>query len=352
MGWTNAGAGARWPVTLSFEEALEESSTYPKRHLLLGNGFSIACRRDIFLYDKLFERADFSDLSPSVRLAFRALGTSDFERVIKVLRDASDVLEAYPDAPTHVRQQLRDDADRLREVLVETIASSHPSHPASITESEYAACREFLQHFTSVYTLNYDLLLYWTVMHTAQGEAPRSDDGFRKPPDDFDAGYVTWDPSQSHDQSMWYLHGALHVFDTGTEVQKYTWNNTGVRLINQIRDALQRDYFPLFVAEGTSAEKYERIRHSDYLAKAYRSFQEITGALFVLGHSLAANDEHFLKVIERGKVRHLFVGLFGDPEHPNNKAIMRRASLMPSRRRRGALTVSFYDSASARVWGK
>lgn len=337
---------------LTFAEALAEVAGYSKRHLLLGNGFSIACRQDIFLYGKLFERADFSALSSSAREAFALLETSDFEKVIKVLRDAARVLQAYPEIPTTVRRQLEDDAAGLREVLVKTIASSHPAHPGEISEAEYSACREFLKNFDSTYTLNYDLLLYWTVMHTEDGVRPKSDDGFRKPQDDFQAEYVTWEPSQSHGQDMWYLHGALHVFDTGTEIQKYTWNNTGIRLIDQIRSALNRDYFPLFVAEGTSAEKLEHIRHSDYLAKAYRSFQSITGALFVLGHSLADNDQHFLKVIERGKIKHLFVGLFGSPSSEANMLIVKRANQIASARRRQDLKLSFFDSSSARVWGR
>ncbi|MWT96673.1 DUF4917 family protein, partial [Escherichia coli] len=127
----------------------------------------------------------------------------------------------------------------------------------------------------------YDLLLYWTQMHTAEGEPPDSDDGFRASADDFDASYVVWEPGQSHEQNMWFLHGALHVFDSGIEIQKYTWSKTGVRLIDQIRDALSKNLFPIFVSEGTSAEKYERIRHNDYLAKAYRSFGSIGGALFI-----------------------------------------------------------------------
>jgi len=189
-------------------------------------------------------------------------------------------------------------------------------------------------------------------MHTEEGTDPSSDDGFRKPDYDYEADYVTWESGQSHDQNVWYLHGALHVFDTGTEIQKYTWVNTGVRLIEQTRDALSRNYFPLFVAEGTSAEKLERIRHSDYLAKAYRSFQSITGALFILGHSLTSNDEHFLKLIEKGKVQHLFVGIFGDPDSPGNRSIIRRAELMVQARKKSpALAVSFFNSATAKVWG-
>ncbi len=96
---------------------------------------------------------------------------------------------------------------------------------------------------------------------------------------------------------------------------------TGIRLIDQIRDALGRNYFPLFVSEGTSAEKYEHIRHSDYLAKAYRSFCSIQGAVFIYGHSLAENDDHYLKRISRGKVAHLYIALHGDPDSAGNKFI-------------------------------
>ncbi|MGB8991430.1 MAG: DUF4917 family protein [Desulfobaccales bacterium] len=347
------------PKLLSFNQAILKSATYSKRHAMLGNGFSIACRPDIFVYGKLFERADFSKLSPSARKAFDALGTSDFERVIKTLRDAEKVLSVYKGASEKIKEAMLKDAEGLREVLVKTIASSHPERPGDITNDEYAACRLFLKNFNDIYTLNYDLLLYWTLMHTDEGEHPSSDDGFRKPDYDYEADYVTWEPGQSHGQNVWYLHGALHVFDTGTEIQKYTWVNTGIRLIEQTRDALSRDYFPLFVAEGTSAEKIERIRHSDYLAKAYRSFQSIGGALFIFGHSLASNDEHFLTLIEKGKVQHLFVGIFGKADSPANRKIIRRAermaqvreSVTQARKKYQALSVSFFDSATAEVWG-
>jgi Domain of unknown function (DUF4917) len=236
---------------------------------------------------------------------------------------------------------------------VETIAHSHPTWPGELTEAEYAACRTFIAYFDSVYTFNYDLLLYWVHMHTEEGVAPWSDDGFRKNEDDYDAEYVVWEPSQAHDQNTHYLHGALHVFDAGTEIQKYTWKNTGVRLIDQIRHALSKDFYPLFVSEGTSQEKYERIRHNDYLAKAYRSFCEIGGALFIYGHSLAENDEHYIRRIERGKMAHAYIGLYGDPNSDANKKIIRRADAMVNARRgRIALAVSYFDAASAKVWGK
>jgi hypothetical protein len=338
---------------LTFEQALADSDRLSKRHVLLGNGFSIACRPNIFLYGKLFEQADFSKLSPTAKNAFRALGTQDFERVIKALRDTKLILKAYGRAPQSYLDTLQSDADGLRELLVETIASSHPAWPGEVSEEEYKSCRAFVSNFNTVYTFNYDLLLYWAQMHTDEGVAPSSDDGFRKSEADYDAAYVVWEPSQSHEQNTWFLHGALHVFDAGTEIQKYTWVNTGVRLIDQIRNALIKGYFPLFVSEGTSAEKLERIRHSDYLAKAYRSFSEITGALFIYGHSLAENDEHYLKRIEKGKLSRLYIGLHGDPASDSNKLIIRRADQMANNRRRGApLAISYFDTSTAKVWGK
>ena len=47
---------------LSFDEVLTKGAGFPKRHLLLGNGFSRALRNDIFSYDALFDRAEFSTL--------------------------------------------------------------------------------------------------------------------------------------------------------------------------------------------------------------------------------------------------------------------------------------------------
>lgn len=334
---------------ITFDEAIENSKKYKKRHAFLGNGFSISCRPEIFVYGKLLEQADFSKLSDSAHNAFKMLNTSDFEHVIKTLRDANNILYSYPSISEDLHKKIENDASGLKEILVQTIAKSHPDRPGSIYPIEYENCITFLKNFSSVYTLNYDLLIYWAYMH--EEEKNKSDDGFRKPTDEPEASYVSWESSQSHGQNLWFLHGALHVFDTGTEIKKFTWKNTGIALIDQIRQALDSNMFPVFVAEGTSNEKLERIKHSDYLAKAYRSFQEIQGSLFVYGHSLAANDEHFLKLIEKGKIEHLYIGIYGNPEDENNKKIIKRANLMKvNRKGKHLLECTFYDSSTAKVW--
>ena len=303
------------------------------------------------MYGRLFEKADFSELSTSARKVFDALETEDFEKIINVLNNSSQVLNIYNGTDKGKIDLITSDAVALKEVLVQTLAASHPSNPNELSKEQYQHCKIFLGNFSRIYTLNYDLLLYWVCMHCEEGEEPSCDDGFRKPYEHYDAPYVTWEPQNSHQQSMFFLHGALHLFDAGYELRKFTWVNTNIRLIDQIRKAMDENLFPVFVSEGTSKEKIEKIRHNDYLAKSYRSFVEISGALFIYGHSLAENDEHFLTSIEKGKIKQLYIGIYGDPDSIANKKIMRRATRMESVRKRGTLEVFFYDAGTAKVWG-
>jgi len=322
-----------------------------KVHVLLGNGFSRACRNDIFAYEALFDRANFASLSPFAREAFSLLGTTDFEVVMRALRNASALVAHYRTSDPQIARQLGSDAEGLREVLVTAIAGSHPGLPTDILPTAYASCKRFLSHFDRVFTVNYDLLLYWALMQEALPPAIRCDDGFRTPQDG-PAPYVTWEPDISYDQNVYYLHGALHLFDAGVELQKYTWVNTGIPLIQQVREALESNLYPLFVAEGDSAQKLDRIRHSAYLAKAHRSFVASTGALVVYGHSFSGSDSHILDEIVKGKFSQLMVGIYGSLTSRRNRALISAASTLATRRPKlKPLEILFYDAQSAAPWG-
>ena len=181
--------------------------------------------------------------------------------------------------------------------------------------------------------------------------ALNSDDGFRTP-DDGPEDYVTWEVEKTDGQNIFYLHGALHIFDGGSAIKKYTWVNTGIPLIDQIRDAMQNGLYPLFVAEGQSSQKLARIKHNEFLGRAYRSFAKIGGGLYVYGHSMAENDEHIIKMIEKNKVSHLFIGLYGDPNSEGSQHIIERAyKIKAARPAKRPLEVSFFDAATAQVWG-
>lgn len=351
----------------TFLEAIADSKRCAKRHLLLGNGFSIGCRADIFHYASLYGQADFSKI-PEVQKVFETLGTQDFEVAIKALERGARLLPIY--VPTHpdAADAMLAHAAALKDVLVSTIAKNHPDVPGSVPDEKFWACRQFLNHFLGpdnkdgqVYTLNYDLLLYWTLMHE---DAPFGDrlalaknDGFGNDEDDPNADYVVWQgETAAHSARVHFLHGALHLFDAGSELKKYTWVRKGTPLIVQSREAINANAFPLFVAEGTSVQKKNKIRHNAYL---YQSFKQLTAnaqtgthCFFIFGHSLAENDDHILTRLGRGRFKKLYVGIFGDANSIDNKKIIARAhALAAMRHERFPLEVSFFDSATANVWG-
>src|SRR3954468_14351287 len=115
------------PELISFEEALASSEEVSgKRHLLLGNGFSIACRPDSFAYGKLVDEADFTALQVSADSLFALCGTADFERAIEALRVSAAVLDLYPGSSTEAIEQLRRDAECLKEALADVLAAQAP----------------------------------------------------------------------------------------------------------------------------------------------------------------------------------------------------------------------------------
>jgi hypothetical protein len=350
---------------LSFAEAIQDSARCAKRHLILGNGFSIACRADIFHYASLFAQADFS-IVPEVAHVFDALGTQDFEVAIHALENTARIMPAYVPHDAGASTKMLEHAAALKEILVSTIAANHPNNPAEIPDEQFWACRQFLANFlgvggNQVFSLNYDLLLYWTLMHDdapdGYGVELEKNDGFGNSEDEPDADYVVWQGEiGAHNARVHFLHGALHLYDSGTELIKYTWVRKGVPLVKQAREAIDADAYPLFVAEGTSEKKKNKIRHNAYL---YQGFKQLTAnvqtgthCFFVFGHSFGESDGHILNRLGRGRFRHLYVGVFGDPASPDNQGLIQRAQALAGQRPAAwPLEIAFYDAASAEVWG-
>lgn len=359
------------PSVISFQQAIADSEHLGKRHLLLGNGFSIACKPDIFHYGSLFDQADFSRM-PEAKAVFASLNTQDFELAIRALQNGSALLPIYAPEAQKKAILMKQHSEALKEALISTIAGNHPEGPHDLNEAKIWACRTFLSHFIKedsnksgyVFTLNYDLLLYWVLMnegnpfeHEIDRFHLKRNDGFGNDEDDPGADYVVWQgETAAHSANVYYLHGALHLFDSGAELQKYTWVRSGERLVEQVRTALTQNKFPLFVAEGSSDQKKNRIRHNAYLYQGLKVFtqnaQTKNHGFFIFGHSLAANDDHILLRLARGKFSKLYIGLYGDPSSEGNKSIIAKAhGIAVQRHEKYPLTVVFFDSATANVWG-
>ncbi|GAA1118352.1 DUF4917 family protein [Arthrobacter flavus] len=255
--------------------------------------------------------------------------------------------------------ELDKEISRLKNALATVLAGLHPDRPYDVEAGRYSSTRRFLQPYDHIFTTNYDLLLYWTLRQTENVvERTRiDDDGFRsRDADGVQLDCVYWDHLKPFDQSIHYLHGALHLYRGLDGLRKLTWVRTNRALIDQIREQLAANYFPLYVSEGSSDEKLVKIHTSDYLSKGLRSLASCGGGLTAYGLSFAENDAHFIDAVVRSPLKRLAVALYGDLNSPENKRTIEAVKTLPvlresrSTRRRSALNVSFYDASSVSLW--
>jgi hypothetical protein len=170
----------------SFADVLERLGSGGS-HILVGNGFSIACD-PILRYGRLYEAAVRAGLSERAQKLFNRLGTSNFEAVLSLLENADWAARVYG-IPEDATRGMRDDAEIVKRTLVEAVTSSHLAHVGCVPDEKYEAARAFLQPFHNIFATNYDLLPYWTVLSSGE---PTHQDGFRSNDEDPEAAYVVF----------------------------------------------------------------------------------------------------------------------------------------------------------------
>jgi hypothetical protein len=321
-------------VTIPFSEAIEQSN--PTRSLLIGNGFSIAQGGGQFSYASLLDKAGLDPNSP-VKNVFTTLKTVDFELVMQSLQHAAQIEQAYGDA---TRATLfRDDAGAVREALIRAVHEVHPGISFDIPQEQRDRCGQFLRNFSNVFTINYDLLLYWVILKMdpnpfTDGCGLGSTTG----------GFRTF--SENGTCNTFYLHGALHLFlDKERETLKRIV--TSGTIINDIASTIRtRGQLPLFVSEGSATEKMARINSVPYLRHGYDKLKALKGSLFVYGHSIAENDYHLYNAIFGSDVDKLFVCVYRPDENLQNV----KEKLAQFRERNDQIEVSYVDSATVQVW--
>ncbi len=326
---------------LTFEEALKQGSpSQGKPTLLLGNGFSIAYDRNIFSYRALFTSVDWSK-APKVERVFDVLKTVDFEVAIRNLEIAAEVADIY-EWGNGTSEILRHDADFLKDALIQAIQSTHPAHIFEVDKDRIKTTALFLRNFGRLFTVNYDLLLYWAFVQSGKGLSNLFTDGFKQG----DNG-LEW--ADFPNQGVLYLHGALHLFQDNGRLEKIKYfEGEGGRLIQQIASRIADGHAPLFVCEGYNQQKLVHIQSSRYLRFCFNTLSNTQDPLFIYGLSLGESDEHILNAISRSQVNQLFISLYGDPNNSHNQQIQAKAHDM--QRERSSLKVDFYSADSAELW--
>lgn len=352
---------------LNFQDAVNKSGQIGgKKHLLLGNGFSIACHPS-FKYGTLYEQAKAQGLPAHLIKLLDRYG-NNFEDVLKYLDEASFLAKHYGlKKPSKSKMDMKKDYNSLKNILVETIGKCHPDDPSKIADNKFKSCLKFLKNFSDVFTVSYDLLLYWTSVHIEESENEEDfpfRDGFGRDDDPGNPDCSFSYASMEDKPYLFFLHGALHIYTKDGAVWKRVWKTSGTPIIKRVREAFEKKEYPLFVAEGSPEDKMAKIEASSYLSQAFRKFKNTQGHLFIFGHSLGSQDDHILDAIccaEKLKLCHLWVGLYGDPNSSENRKIKQRAKAIELQREKlrtkrmrergeGSIEVNFFKSETANVW--
>jgi hypothetical protein len=319
---------------ISFQDALRQTKEKP-RSLLLGNGFSI----DYFDYKNLLEKSGLPEGSP-IRNVFQNLETNDFEYVVRALEDAARIERSYGNL-MHA-DQLEGDAENVRQALIHAIQETHPKNRDDLV-FQYDDVIQFLRNFAQIFSLNYDLLLYWSILGKGFtdgfGLGQKMAGGTFLGPFKEEAYCTVFNP-----------HGGLHLFqnDVGDTFKAL---NDGVGVVATISEEIRgAKRLPLYVAEGSSKSKMKKINSVEYLRHAYKKIEESESVVFIYGHSANETDQHIYEAIFRSKTPHVYIGIHQADEQKLRAMrgqILRYAALVGSQ-----TPCTFYRSETANVWGR
>ncbi len=324
-------------------------------HLLIGNGFSIAYDHKIFSYNALYDFIeDLND--PFLSKLFEVINTKNFEQVMRQLDNFIEIAEAFS-TDKKLTKSLKQANKRLQNSLIEAVGSLHPEHVFSIEEAKHKSCYSFLSqyldHGGKIFSTNYDLLLYWVLM---RNESKSAVDGFGKEllnPDEVSQGAeqdwseLLWGKYKEQ-QSVYYVHGTLPIFDTGIDIEKEVYT-TQHYLLENIKERMEKKDYPIFVTAGDGREKLKHIMHNKYLTFCYEQLTKIEGSLITYGFNFGQYDHHIIDAINKAakygaksgdKLFSIYIGVYseGDFEHIKNIENMFRCK------------VNVYHSPTAHIW--
>ncbi|WP_455853839.1 DUF4917 family protein [Pantoea endophytica] len=324
--------------------------------LLMGNGFSMAYDSEIFSYNALYRFLTNKD-DKVINSLFEVIKTRNFELVMQQLDTTLSLLDAFG-SDSELKEKITLAGQNLKRGLMESIHQLHPEHVYKIPEEKAIACADFLSQFLNskghVFSTNYDLLLYWVLM---KQKIKHACDGFGRELENPEAvaqgnepefSELVWGPN-AETQNIHYLHGALHIFDAGVNVEKVQYDSKEY-LIDKIKRRLDSGKYPLFVTAGNGDEKLANIRHNRYLSHCFDQLSNLNGSLVTFGFNFGEYDDHIIDALNKAvrvqskgfdKLWSIYIGVYSESD----------AQHIHSIRSKFHAKVQVFDAKTVNVWG-
>lgn len=323
-----------------WEELAEE---YAGADLLLGNGFSLLFSPS-FAYESLFDK--FLEAGRDrEREVFPKFGTKNFEAILEQFVHAKNVNEALGASTSRIIAA----HNALRNGLVKAIEANHPRY-ADLDEGRLKRYTATIDSFGDVFTLNYDIIIYHMIMlaKDRHGRDPRHSQY-----NDYYWGQAQDGWLEFRDYNLlpgykyvYYLHGALFLFhDRHRDVKIRRTPMT--ELIEEVSSNIRNGLIPLFVSEGSAADKRLAISRSDYLRFCHDNLRANLKQLVIFGTSLSLQDDHIVEAIRQDshhqmKKTQVAVGIHVHGKTPTEIA----ARTAWYRARLEGLPIDFFDSST------
>jgi len=327
------------------------------KHLLLGNGFSMAYDTTIFSYNALNKFIEKIE-DPLLQKLFEIVNTKNFEVVMQQLDNFCQLAEEFSsDAELKVKIQAASDA--LKRSLIDAVKELHPEHVFQVPEEKSKACADFLGDYLKtnghVFTTNYDILLYWVLMRNID-MFPSAIDGFGRTVEDsdeyvedYEEGDLEWG-KYKEEQNVHYLHGTLPLFDAGVSITKEEYD-TQDYLLKKIEKRMDNKEYPIFVTSGNGKEKLTHIMHNQYLTYCYEKLCSLEGSLVTFGFNFGEYDHHIIDAINQAakqgkraptKLWSIYIGVYSESDKKHIESIVDKFKCK----------VNLYDAKTAKVWGE
>lgn len=297
-------------------------------NLLLGNGFSIGYSEK-FKYEKILECSNLQN----AKQLFKMFNTDDYEEVINRLNNHIELQNYYYPQFKIFTRKITHDINEIKRDLCQCITSIHPNN---LYEKNCTNTINFIGNFNNIFTLNYDMLLYWLILEYNKTVNKNFWDGFCKNQTTNDC---EWDASYSR-TNIFYLHGAIHLFcnNSGTYKIKPEVQTPLLSIIGKLQND---NIMPLIVTEGDSYSKYNTIMQQQYLTSCYQKLSDINGYLVLYGLSLKQNDDHIFYAINNNyKIEKIFISVYQEDENVIKNAF----SAFPYKE------IIFYNAESVNLW--
>lgn len=319
-----------------------------QRDLLLGNGFSMAALSR-FAYRAIAREVSVAlgKYHTDIKTYLADSDIVDLEVVMADIREGAALEEPDELDPEDIRTIGGDQYAALQAAFIRALSGIHPKRPTFLDPHNWEACQDFAANFHDIYTLNYDLLVYWLNMKAKPDERWR--DGFFPNDDDV----LTYAPG-NHDSrpTITFLHGGLHLYEVDGQFHKLVWAGPGETMITQLQDGLDLGIFPLFIAEGTQEAKQNRIAKSTYLREGFARLARAHGNIITFGVSFGENDIHVLETLAASRhLRSLSLGVFSENSLERYEKVIEKFSTLRQAAGHEPIPTFLYDAASVLPWG-